>query len=110
MNEALGDYIGGTFHGPTGEAFTSHDPAHEDRVVLETAGDPARVAQATLAAAEAFGAWSARSLDERLEVLLRFRAAIEARADGLSEAISLEMGKLRSEARGEVGALLGRFA
>ncbi len=110
MHEARGDYVGGTFHGPTGEAFTSHDPAHEGRVVLETASDPARVAMACAAAAEAFGAWSARSLDERLAVLTRFRAAIEARAEGLSEAISLEMGKLRSEARGEVGALLGRFA
>ncbi|MCB9595718.1 MAG: aldehyde dehydrogenase family protein [Sandaracinaceae bacterium] len=110
MTEARGDYVGGTFHGPTGEAFTSHDPAHEDRVVLETAADPARAAAACEAAAEAWPGWAARSLDERLEVLMRFRAAIEARADGLSEAISLEMGKLRSEARVEIGALLGRFA
>lgn len=110
MHEARGDYYGGTFHSPSGEAFSSHDPAHEHRVVLATAGDPARAAAACEAAAAAWPAWSARSLDERAAALGRLRAAIEARADGLSEAITLEMGKLRSEARAEVSALLARFA
>lgn len=110
MHEARGDYLGGTFHAPTGETFQSHDPAHEDRVVLSTAGDPARARAACAAAAEAWPGWAARALDERAAVLGRFRAAIEARADALSEAISLEMGKLRSEARVEVAGLVARFA
>ena len=110
MHEARGDYVGGAFVGPSGEPFSSHDPAHDDRVVLATAGDPARVADACAAAEAAWPAWAALGLDERLEALGRFRAAIEARADGLSEAISLEMGKIRSEARVEIKALVGRFA
>jgi len=109
MYEARGDYIGGAFHAPSGEAFQSHDPAHDDRVVLQAAGDAARAAQACAAAAEAQPAWAARSLDERFEVLAKFKAAIEAHADPLSEAITREMGKIRSEARVEIGALLGRF-
>ncbi len=110
MYEARGDYVGGAFVGPSGDAFSSHDPAHDGRVVLETAGDPARVADACAAAEAAWPAWAALGLDGRLEGLARFRAAIEERADGLSEAISLEMGKIRSEARVEIKALLGRFA
>jgi len=110
MHEARGDYVGGTFIGPSGEAFSSHDPAHDDAVVLTTAGDPAHVALACEAAHAAWPAWSALGLEGRLEVMARFRSAIEARADGLSEAISLEMGKIRSEARIEIKALLGRFA
>ena len=108
--QARGDYFGGRFHAPTGDSFSSHDPAHDDRVVLETAGSPARVNEACDAAAGAAPAWAARSLDERLEVLARFRAALAEREDTISEAITLEMGKIRSEARTEVGALVGRFA
>lgn len=110
MNEARGDYFGGRWHAPTGETFSSHDPSLDDHVVLTSAFDPARAGEACASAAEASEAWAARSLDERLEVLARFREAIAARADGLAEAISLEMGKVRGEARAEVSALVSRFA
>lgn len=108
--EARGDYIGGRFLDPTGETFTSHDPAHDHAVVLEAAGAVDRVGEACEAAAEAQRAWAAKTLDERVAALHRFRSAISARADELSEAISREMGKIRSEARVEINALLGRFA
>lgn len=108
--EARGDYIGGRFLEPTGEAFTSHDPAHHHAVVLEAAGSADRVTEACDAAAAAQAEWAARSLDDRVAALARFKSAIAARADELSEAISREMGKIRSEARIEINALLGRFA
>jgi RHH-type proline utilization regulon transcriptional repressor/proline dehydrogenase/delta 1-pyrroline-5-carboxylate dehydrogenase len=109
MTDARGDYIGGAFHPPQGEPFESRDPARDDAVVLRTGGDPARVAQATAAAAEAAPGWASLSMDERAAHLHRFRAALAAREDGLSEAITREMGKLRSEARVEVKALVNRF-
>ena len=106
---ALGDFIGGRFVSPLGEVLTSRNPARAGEVVFETAWDPSRVDEACAAAAEAEGAWRALSMDERWAFLVRFREAIAARTDSLSEAITLEMGKLRSEARIEVKALLGRF-
>ena len=105
-----GDYIGGRFHAPTGDGFSSHDPAREGVVVLHTAGSPERVRTACEAAASAAPAWSALSLAERWAKLERFRDAIAAREDALSEAISREMGKIRSEARTEIKSLAGRFA
>lgn len=107
--EPRGDYIDGSFHAPTGETLTSHDPAREGRVVLETAGSPDRARLASEAAAAAQPAWEALGLDGRLAALARFRAALAEREDGLSEAISREMGKIRSEARTEIKALVGRF-
>ena len=108
--QARGDFIDGSFHAPTGDTFTSHDPARGGQVVLETAGSPERVGQACEAAAAAQPAWAGLDFDARLAALMRFRAALAEREDGLSEAISREMGKIRSEARTEIKALVGRFA
>ena len=66
--------------------------------MLETAASVARVAAAAQAAAAAAPAWARLSLAERAAHLARFRAAISARAGDLAEAITLETGKLRSEA------------
>ncbi len=88
----------------------SRNPARGNAVVLETAGSPERVRLACAAAAEAAPGWAALGLDGRLAALARFREALAARREALAEAISLEMGKIRSEARTEVDALLGRFA
>ncbi|RZO58319.1 MAG: aldehyde dehydrogenase family protein, partial [Sandaracinaceae bacterium] len=94
--QARGDFIDGSFHAPTGDTFTSHDPARGGQVVLETAGSPERVGQACEAAAAAQPAWAGLDFDARLAALMRFRAALAEREDGLSEAISREMGKIRS--------------
>mgnify|MGYP001942629523 CR=1 FL=1 len=109
MKQSLGDFIGGHFVAPQGQALTSHNPARNGEVVFETAWDVSRVAQACVAAQEAQPAWRALGFEGRWQALVRFREAIESMADPLSEAITLEMGKLRSEARVEIRALVGRF-
>lgn len=105
----LGDYIDGAFQAPEGAPLVSRDPAREGRVVLETAWSPARMMHACEAARRAAPAWAERSLAERYEVLVRFRESLRERAGALADAIVAETGKLRSEARGEVGSLLARF-
>ncbi len=85
------------------------NPARGGARVLETAASVARVAAAAQAAAAAAPAWARLSLAERAAHLARFRAAISARAGELAEAITLETGKLRSEAAAEVGSLVARF-
>lgn len=110
---ALGDYIDGSFVVPStqdAQTITSHNPARSSDVVFETKVSTAHMAQACDAAARAALAWAALSMDERWRALERFRDAIHAHAEALADAIMAETGKLRSEARGEVSALLGRFA
>src|SRR5690606_27276681 len=92
------------------DLFQSRNPARAGAVVLTAGSSPPRVRAACEAAAHAAPAWSSLGMNERLEALARFRAALAARKDSLAEAISLEMGKLRSEASIEIDGLLGRFA
>ncbi|HLU67268.1 MAG TPA: aldehyde dehydrogenase family protein [Kofleriaceae bacterium] len=105
----LGDFIDGRFEPPEGEPLISVNPARGGARVLETAASVARVARACDAAAAAAPAWARLSLAARADHLARFRAALAERADQLAEAITLETGKLRSEARAEVGSLVARF-
>lgn len=110
MTIAKGDYIGGRFVEPSGAALTSHNPARMLEPVFSTRADPARARAACEKAAEAALGWAALSMSARREVLHRFRAALADAEEALAEAITLEMGKIRSEARAEVQALLARFA
>jgi acyl-CoA reductase-like NAD-dependent aldehyde dehydrogenase len=108
--EALGDYINGRFVAPpAGEALVSRNPAREGAVVLETSWSPQRMTEACDAAAAAAPAWAALSRAARWEALVRFREALKAHAGPLADAIVAEIGKVRSEARTEVGSLVGRF-
>jgi RHH-type proline utilization regulon transcriptional repressor/proline dehydrogenase/delta 1-pyrroline-5-carboxylate dehydrogenase len=106
--EASGDFVAGSFLRPEGQALESLNPA-TGAAVLKTAWSPARAKVAVDAASEALPAWRALTLEARLHHLVRFRDAIRAHTEDLADAISLEMGKLRSEARTEVSALVARF-
>ena len=105
----LGDYIDGRFLAPEGDPLVSVNPARGGARVLETGASVARIALAAEAAAAASLRWVQLSLAERVHHLHRFRAAIVARTAELAEAITLETGKLRSEATAEVGSLVARF-
>lgn len=105
----LGDYIGGRFLAPEGEPLVSVNPARSGVPVLETAWSPARVALAADAADAAATDWARLTLAQRFAHLVRFRATIQDRAADLADAIVLETGKLRAEARAEVQSLVARF-
>ncbi|HEY6178430.1 MAG TPA: aldehyde dehydrogenase family protein, partial [Kofleriaceae bacterium] len=78
-------------------------------MVFETGTSVAAVGDAVAAAAAAQPAWARLTVAERAGTLERFKQAITARADALAEAIVLETGKLRSEARAEIQTLINRF-
>lgn len=107
--QALGNFIAGQFVPPTGKALVSRNPAADGAVVLETAYTVEAVAEAANAAAAAQPAWLARSPASRWELLQRFKQAIAAGADAIADAIVLETGKIRSEAKAEIATLLNRF-
>ncbi len=107
--QAKGNFIGGSFFAPSGQALISRNPAADGAVVFETGTSTAAVAEAAAAAAAAQPAWAALTRAQRWEHLMRWKAQIAAAADGLAEAIVLETGKLRSEAKVEIQTLLNRF-
>ena len=107
--QALGDYIGGVFLPPEGAPLTSRNPARDGVVVVETAWSAQRVDAAVEAARAAAPDWAELSIGERWDALVRLRDSIHEHSDALADAVVAETGKLRSEARGEVAALLSRF-
>lgn len=107
--QALGNFIGGQFVAPAGKALVSRNPAADGAVVFETGFTVAAVADAAGAAAAAQVAWGSLSTAERWGHLERFKAELAKRADLLADAIVLETGKIRSEAKQEVTTVLNRF-
>jgi RHH-type transcriptional regulator, proline utilization regulon repressor / proline dehydrogenase / delta 1-pyrroline-5-carboxylate dehydrogenase len=110
--EALGNYINGGFVAATGSnaaTLQSRNPATNSAVVFETKVSVDAAAVAVAAAAAAQPAWAALSMTQRFSHLEKFKAQIAQQADSLAEAIVLETGKLRSEAKVEITTLLNRF-
>jgi acyl-CoA reductase-like NAD-dependent aldehyde dehydrogenase/4-aminobutyrate aminotransferase-like enzyme len=107
--QALGNFIGGAFVSPSGQALVSKNPAADGAVVFETGYTLGAVTDAANAAAAAQPGWAKLTAAERAGHLERFRQELAARADLLAEAIVLESGKLRSEAKHEVQIVLNRF-
>jgi acyl-CoA reductase-like NAD-dependent aldehyde dehydrogenase/4-aminobutyrate aminotransferase-like enzyme len=106
---ALGNFIDGRFVAPSGKVLVSRNPAAEGAVVFETGFTVEAAATAAAAAAAAQPAWSRLSRGERATHLERFKVELAVRAGDLADAIVLETGKLRSEAKVEVQTVLNRF-
>lgn len=86
-------YIDGSWVRPDGtETVEVVDPRYETPVATIPLGSVVDVDRAVRAAAAAFDAWSATSLEQRLKTLGRLHEAMEARADEFAATISAEMG------------------
>jgi len=85
------------------------DPATETVVAELDADTPATVAAAVAAARAAQPSWAAVPLAERVAVLRRFRAAVEAEADDLAATLTSETGKPIGQARNELAGVLPRL-
>ncbi len=87
----------------SGETFESVNPADTRDVVGHfQAGTAADVAMAVRAADMAFPAWRATPAPKRGEILYRFGALMAEHKERLARAMTREMGKVISEARGDV--------
>ena len=87
----------------SGETFDSVNPADTRDVVGRfQAGTAADVAMAVRAAEMAFPAWRATPAPKRGEILYRFGALMAEHKERLARAMTREMGKVISEARGDV--------
>ena len=94
---------------PSGKALVSRNPAADGAVVFETGYTVGAVADAAKAAAAAQPAWARLTQAQRATHLEAFKREIAARADQIADAIVIETGKIRSEAKLEVQTLLNRF-
>jgi succinylglutamic semialdehyde dehydrogenase len=110
---ALGDYLGGGFvlpaQGAQDDLIERVSPRDFDDLVMRVPVRRAAVGEAVAHARAAFPAWGRTPLEQRKELLLALRRALEARAGELAAAITREVGKPGWEARSEVQAALSKI-
>ena len=100
---SIGHFIDGrAIAGGSGRQAPVYDPATGKVRAQLALADAAETGAAVAAARRALPAWSATPPLSRARVLFRFKALIEAHADELARLITLEHGKVLSDARGEV--------
>ena len=85
------------------------NPAHDGQVVLTAIESEGHVDKAVQAARHAATAWRRGGLDARISALRAVQARVEDHAEGIAEAITLEMGKPIREARIEARSIAGKI-
>ena len=97
----FGQYIGGQWRqgGPT---FETRNPATGEVVGRYAKGTPADVDAAVQAAAKAFKSWRLHPAPRRGEILYRAGQLLAERKEQLAREMTQEMGKVLTEARGDV--------
>ncbi|HET6380328.1 MAG TPA: aldehyde dehydrogenase family protein [candidate division Zixibacteria bacterium] len=87
----------------SGATFTSVNPANHDDVIGEfPASGPEDVDDAVQAAAKAFPAWSLMPAPKRGEILFKIARLLAEHKEELARLMTREMGKVLTEARGDV--------
>lgn len=101
--DPYGLYIGGRWVGSrSGEILESFSPTDGRLVGTCQKGNGEDLQRGIDAAREAFGSWKSYPAPRRGEILLRAASIMRRRKEELAATISLEMGKVVAEARGEV--------
>lgn len=93
-------------HGPT---FTSINPANNDILWQGQSADTKQVDDAINSARAAFVPWSLTGYQDRLAMVKRFQAQLQAQAEPIALAIAQETGKPLWETRTEAAAMAGKI-
>jgi aldehyde dehydrogenase (NAD+) len=103
MSEVFRNYIGGKWvESQSGQTFTRNNPATGELVATFTKSAPADVDAAVAAAKEAFKSWRLYPAPKRGELLFKAANILNERKEQLAREMTEEMGKVISEARGDV--------
>ena len=103
MSASIRHFINGQLSaGSSGRSAPVYNPATGETSGQVAMADQADVEVAIAAAEAAFPAWAATTPLNRARVLFRFKALLEAHADEIARAITLEHGKVFSDAKGEL--------
>ena len=103
-------FVNGVWTTGQGAAFSNMCPATGETVWTGHASTHEQVKGAVASARAAFPAWARRPRAERVTIIEKYAEALKARTEKIAEAISRDMGKATWEARGEVGAMVGKVA
>src|SRR6266542_1640012 len=103
MTTQLHNYIDGRWvEGASGEAFEDLDPATGEIIALATRSTTADVDKAVESARRAYDAWRLYPAPKRGEILYRAGEIMLRRKEDLAKEMTLEMGKVVAESRGDV--------
>ncbi len=103
MPQTYQNYINGRWTGPRSGAWLEREnPAAGDITCSFPDSGPDDVADAVKAAADAYDSWRFVPAPRRAEVLFRAAEMMLARKEELSRDVTVEMGKVLKEARGDV--------
>ncbi len=103
-------YINGRFLAVAGDQLVSTDPADPDQVLWRGSPPLDHVDEAISAAREALDDWSARTFEQRVEVVQRWRTVVTEQAERIAGVITDEMGKTLTEARAEAKLLADKVS
>ena len=99
----LKNYIDGRWVDSTsGDAFEDTDPANGDVIATATKSTTADVDRAVEAARRAYDSWRLMPAPKRGEILYRAGEIMLDRKDDLAREMTLEMGKVLAESKGDV--------
>jgi acyl-CoA reductase-like NAD-dependent aldehyde dehydrogenase len=98
-----GLFIGGTWESPAGSArFVTRNPANGEELGSFVSGRVEDVERAVEAASRAFPAWRDTPAPKRGELLLRVAEVLRHRKEEIGRVVTMEMGKVIAEGRGDV--------
>lgn len=103
-------YIAGLWQIGQGNTLESLDPVSQQVLWVGREADAGQVEAAVQGARNAFPAWAAVPLSERIMLLERFAAVLKTRQDDLAQAIGEETGKPLWEAATEVASMIAKVA
>lgn len=101
MVELVRNYIGGRWV-ETGAAFDTTNPATEELIAPVAKAGASEVDAAVKAAKAAYKEWRLMPAPRRGEILYTVAAILQERKEAISRLMTQEMGKVLSEARGDV--------
>lgn len=103
MSDLFRNFIAGQWvESSTGETFTRKNPATGELIGSFTKSGPEDVERAVAAAKTAFASWRLFPAPKRGEMLFAVARLLEERKEALAREMTQEMGKVLTEARGDV--------
>jgi malonate-semialdehyde dehydrogenase (acetylating)/methylmalonate-semialdehyde dehydrogenase len=99
----IGHWVNGAVqHGKSGRTSKVYNPATGEHTADLSLASLEEIDAAVAASKAAFPAWRATPLGRRAEIMFKFRELLDAKRAELAQIISLEHGKVPSDAMGEI--------
>jgi succinylglutamic semialdehyde dehydrogenase len=102
-------FVGGDWIRGQGEPFLSINPSTGEEVFRTRHASSLEVKRAFSTGAEAFPDWTDQTFAERIKIARRFAEIVQARREEFAQAISMETGKPRWEAKQEVDTVVRKI-